>query len=38
MIYADESGDHGLVSINPQYPFFVLCFCIFKKSDYISSV
>lgn len=34
IIYADESGDHGLASIDPQYPIFVLAFCIFRKQDY----
>lgn len=34
IIYADESGDHGLDSIDQQYPVFVLSFCIFKKTIY----
>lgn len=38
IIFADESGDHGLSSINPENPVFVLAFCIFKKIDYISIV
>jgi hypothetical protein len=38
IIFADESGDHGLASINPENPVFVLVFCIFKKDDYISIV
>lgn len=38
IIFADESGDHGLTSINPENPVFVLVFCIFKKNDYISIV
>lgn len=38
VIYVDESGDHSLNSINPQYPVFVLVFCIFKKTDYANSV
>lgn len=38
VIFADESGDHGLVSLNPENPMFVLTFCIFKKRDYISIV
>lgn len=38
IIFADESGDHGLTSINPENPVFVLAFCIFKKADYISIV
>jgi hypothetical protein len=38
VIYADESGDHSLVSINPQNPVFVLAFCIFEKRAYIETV
>jgi uncharacterized protein DUF3800 len=34
IVYVDESGDHGLSSIDPQYPVFVLAFCIFSKEDY----
>ncbi|MEW6327676.1 MAG: DUF3800 domain-containing protein [Thermodesulfobacteriota bacterium] len=34
IIYVDESGDHGLESIDPNYPVFVLAFCIFHKNDY----
>ncbi len=34
IIYVDESGDHSLQSIDPDYPVFVLSFCIFKKDDY----
>lgn len=33
IIYVDESGDHGLARIDPQYPVFVLSFCIFRKAD-----
>jgi len=38
IVYVDESGDHGLSSINPQYPVFVLAFCLFKKSKYAERV
>lgn len=38
IVYVDESGDHSLQSINPEYPMFVLAFCIFKVSDYTDSV
>ena len=38
IIFADESGDHGITSINPENPIFVLVFCIFRKVDYISIV
>ncbi len=34
IVYVDESGDHSLESINPDYPLFVLSFCIFRKDDY----
>ena len=35
--YVDESGDHGLKTIDPHYPVFVLVFCIFKKDEYINT-
>lgn len=35
IVYVDESGDHGLKTIDSNYPVFVLTFCIFKKSDYL---
>lgn len=38
VIYVDESGDHGLRSIDAAYPIFVLAFCIFRKTDYIEKV
>ena len=38
IVYVDESGDHSLQSINPQFPVFVLAFCIFKISDYTDIV
>lgn len=38
IIYVDESGDHGLKSIDPNYPIFVLAFCIFQKSHYSNAV
>lgn len=38
IVYVDESGDHGLTSIDPSYPIFVLVFCIFKKRDYVQAV
>lgn len=34
IIYVDESGDHSLEQINPEYPLFVLAFCVFNKQDY----
>ncbi len=38
VVYVDESGDHGLTQINPQYPVFVLAFCVFRIQEYITSV
>jgi hypothetical protein len=38
IIYADESGDHSLAPVDPEYPVFVLSFCIFDKSDYVEKV
>jgi len=34
IVYVDESGDHSLESINPEYPLFVLSFCVFRKDEY----
>lgn len=38
IVYADESGDHSLTSIDPQFPVFVLAFCVVRKSRYIDSI
>jgi hypothetical protein len=38
IVYVDESGDHGLATINPEYPVFVLAFCIFAKRHYAEVV
>ncbi|MFY9590237.1 DUF3800 domain-containing protein [Rickettsia endosymbiont of Halotydeus destructor] len=38
IIFVDESGDHGLESINQDYPIFVLVLVIIKKSDYIAKI
>jgi hypothetical protein len=38
IVYADESGDRSLTSINPQYPVFVLAFCVVHKPTYIDSI
>lgn len=34
IVYVDESGDHGLASIDPNYPVFVLACCILRKYEY----
>jgi len=38
IVFVDESGDHGLKSIDPNYPIFVLAFCIFRKSEYVTTL
>lgn len=38
IVYVDESGDHGLASIDENYPIFVLCFCAFLKKHYAEMV
>ena len=35
IVYVDDSGDHGLKKTDPNYPMFVLAFCIFRKEDYL---
>lgn len=34
IVYVDESGDHALAAPDPDYPVFVLAFCIFQKAEY----
>ena len=38
IVYVDESGDHGLVNIDPHFPVFALSFCLLKKEDYIGTI
>jgi hypothetical protein len=38
IVYVDESGDHSLTEIDPQYPVFVLAFCIFRIDRYVTDV
>ncbi len=38
IIFADESGDPNLRPIDPNYPVFVLNFCVFRKDEYAASV
>ncbi len=37
-LYADESGDHGIVAVDPQYPVFALVLCVVRKADYVAGV
>ncbi len=38
IVYVDESGDHGMQSIDENYPVFVLAFCVFHKGHYSRKV
>lgn len=38
VVYVDESGDHGMQKVDPNYPIFVLAFCIFNKKHYCNKV
>lgn len=38
IVYVDESGDHGLDNVDPNYPMFVLAFCVFHKRHYAEKV
>lgn len=38
IVYADESGDHSLVSIDPQFPVFALVFCLIHKVNYTEKI
>ncbi|CAJ0732922.1 DUF3800 domain-containing protein [Ralstonia pickettii] len=38
VVYVDESGDHGLQTLDPNYPVFVLAFCVFYKRHYSEKV
>lgn len=35
IVFVDESGDHSLTSIDPNFPVFCLAFCLFKKQQYV---
>jgi len=38
LIFIDESGDHGLDSIDRHYPVFVLCGVLIKKDEYVNKL
>jgi hypothetical protein len=38
VVFIDESGDHGLRTIDVGYPVFVLCAALFLKRDYVERV
>lgn len=38
LVFVDESGDHNLVQIDPQFPVFVLLFAVLPKDEYVDRV
>ena len=38
IVYADESGDHGLDRIDQDFPVFCLAFVVVKKTEYIEKL
>jgi hypothetical protein len=38
VVYVDESGDHSLASVDPEYPVFVLALCVFHKRHYSEKI
>lgn len=38
IVFVDESGDHSLAVINPDYPLFVLALCIVPRTAYIEQI
>jgi len=38
IVFVDESGDHSLEFINPEYPVFVLAFCIIPVAEYVERI
>ncbi len=38
IVFADESGDHGLDGIDENFPIFCLSFCLVVKADYADVV
>lgn len=38
VVYVDESGDHGMQTVDPNYPIFVLALCVFYKKHYSEKV
>jgi hypothetical protein len=35
-LYIDESGDHGLSNLNPDFPIFLLCGIVISSVEYES--
>ena len=35
-LFFDETVDHGLTYVDPNFPLFLLCGCLFKESELTS--
>lgn len=38
IVFVDESGDHGLDGIDPEFPMFALSFCLMEKISYTHNI
>lgn len=38
IVYVDESGNYNTDTYTPEYPVFVLAFCVFHKKNYVANV
>ena len=38
IVFVEESGDHGLTTIDPEYPVFALAFCVMRKDAYLRQI
>lgn len=38
LVFVDESGDHGMARVDPDYPIFALACCLVRKSDYVEHI
>lgn len=38
VVFVDESGDHSLTSIDPEFPAFALSFCVVRKKTYLNQI
>jgi hypothetical protein len=38
LVFIDESGDHGMATVDPNYPVFVLACCLIAKCDYVDRI
>lgn len=38
LVFVDESGDHGMARVDPDYPIFALACCLIEKRDYVERI